>query len=314
MDIRAYQDGDQEAVIALWLATDLGVNPLNDLADDIALCRDSGHGDILVGEDGGAIIATIMVGHDGHRGWYYFLATAPDRQRQGLGRAMVEAGEAWLRERGLPKAELMVRDINAQATAFYEALGYVPEPVKVLSRRLDEQVHKFVEKTVETTVTYLEMEAPPGTPPVSLPAERIALLRCTEPSAGFYRYLYDAVGRPWQWTNRTRLTDAELLEIITDEAVEIYVLYDEGEPAGYVELDRRAAPVIGIAYFGIIEHFIGRRLGPYMLDWAIRLAWSYGPERLIVDTCTLDHPKALPMYQRAGFTPYKQETVQQIVF
>ncbi len=314
MDIRAYQDADQEAVIALWTMTGLGVNPLNDLQADIALCRGSGHGDILVGEDRGEIIATIMVGHDGHRGWYYFLATAPTRQREGLGRAMVEAGESWLKERGLAKAELMVRDINAEATAFYEALGYVSEPVKVLSRRLDGQVHKFVEKTAETTVTYLEMMARPGTPAVTLPAERIALLRCTEPSVGFYRYLYDAVGRLWQWTNRCRLTDAELLEIIADEAVEIYVLYDEGEPAGYVELDRRAAPDIEIGYFGIVEHFIGRRLGPYMLDWAIRLAWSYGPERLIVNTCTLDHPKALSMYQRAGFAPYKQETVQQIVF
>ena len=313
MDIRPYTEADEAAVIALWELSGLTINPLNDPRADIALCRATGHGEILIGEDAGQLVATVMVGHDGHRGWYYYLATAPDRRRQGLGRAMVEAGEAWLRERGLTKVELMVREINAAATSFYEKLDYVEEPVKVLSRRLDGQVHKFVQQTVETTITYLEMTGFPATPPLPVPAEKLALLRCTDPGVAFYRYLYDAVGRPWQWVNRKLITEGELAGIIGDDAVEIFVLYDDGQPAGFVELDRRAAPVVQIAYFGIIEHFIGRRLGPYMLDWAIRRAWSYEPERLIVDTCTLDHPKALPMYQRAGFTPYKQETVQQVV-
>jgi len=313
MEIRACTDADETAVIALWDASGLTINPLNDARADIALCRASGHGEVLVGEDDGELIATIMVGHDGHRGWYYYLASAPDRQRQGLGRAMVEAGEAWLKARGLSKAELMVRDINAGAIAFYENIGYVQEPVKVLSRRLDGKVHKFVQQTVETAITYLEMRAQPATPPVTMPAEKLALLRCYNPAVGFYRYLYDAVGRPWLWTKRKLISDAELAGIISDELVEIFVLYDDGQPAGFVELDRRIENVVEIGYFGIIEHFIGRRLGPWMLDWAIRRAWSYAPERLIVDTCTLDHPKALPMYQRAGFTPYDQETVQHIV-
>jgi GNAT superfamily N-acetyltransferase len=103
MDIRAYTPTDETAVIELWQATGLNINPLNDARADIALCTSTGHGEILIGEEDGALIATIMVGHDGHRGWYYYLATTPDRQRQGLGRAMVAAGEAWLGERGLDR-------------------------------------------------------------------------------------------------------------------------------------------------------------------------------------------------------------------
>ena len=94
---------------------------------------------------------------------------------------------------------------------------------------------------------------------------------------------------------------------IEDEAVEIYVLYADGAPAGFAELDRRSRGEIELAYFGMMPFFIGRGLGRYLLAWAIERAWSYEPERLAVNTCTLDHPKALPLYQQLGFKPYKQE-------
>jgi len=84
------------------------------------------------------------------------------------------------------------------------------------------------------------------------------------------------------------------------------VLYAGGEPAGYVELDRRAKPDIRIAYFGLAPFFIGRGLGRYLLNWAVDLAWSYGPERLLVSTWSFDHPRAFANYQKAGFRPYKQ--------
>jgi len=313
MEIRSFIKTDEDDVIALWDAAGLTVNPLNDPRADIALCRSSGHGVVLVGVEQDQLIATIMVGHEGHRGWFYYLATEPARQQEGLGRAMVAAGEAWLEKRGLPKSQLMVRDINATAIAFYDRLGYVEEQVKVLSRRLDGRPHAPVQKTVDSTITYLEMTVQPVTPPVPVPAEKLALLRCHDPSVGFYRYLYDAVGRKWQWTARKLISDEVLNQIIGDDLVEIFVLYDNGEPAGFVEIDRRRTPDIQISYFGIVEHYIGRGLGPYMLDWAIRRVWTYIPNRLILDTCTLDHPKALSMYQRAGFTPYKQETVKQVI-
>lgn len=111
--------------------------PWNDPVEDIALCRESGHGEILVAEGDGGIVASVMVGHDGHRGWLYYLAVAPERRRGGLGRRMVAEAEAWLGARGVPKVELMIRDTNSEVAAFYARLGYIQEPRIVMSRRLD---------------------------------------------------------------------------------------------------------------------------------------------------------------------------------
>ena len=161
---------------------------------------------------------------------------------------------------------------------------------------------------VEIAITRLEMLAPPDTPPVPAPAMKLALLRAEKPSTGFYLYLYDAVGRDWNWVDRKRLPEEELGAIVRDERVEIYVLYAGGVPAGYAELDRRTDPDVELAHFGLIPDFIGRGLGRYLLDWAVRRAWSAGAERVRVNTCTADHPRALPLYQRAGFRVFARET------
>jgi GNAT superfamily N-acetyltransferase len=86
------------------------------------------------------------------------------------------------------------------------------------------------------------------------------------------------------------------------------VLYVLGVPAGYVELDARIKPEIEIGYFGLLPDFIGQKLGPYLLSFAVHEAWRRRPSRLWVHTCSLDHPSALGLYQRLGFVPYKQET------
>ncbi len=163
------------------------------------------------------------------------------------------------------------------------------------------------EGVIETTVTYLEMTGPPSHAQLAAPLRKLALLRAEQPTVSFYRYLYDAVGRPWTWVDRKHLSDDELAAIVQDELVEIYVLYVAGVPAGYAELDRRTKGEIELAYLGLVPEFVGQRLGPYLLDWAIWRAWEYEPRRLWVHTCTLDHPKALGLYQRFGFTPYRQE-------
>ncbi len=159
---------------------------------------------------------------------------------------------------------------------------------------------------IDVIVTYLEMTERPQRPRAVLPPGQHALLRLENPTAAFYRYLYNTVGEAWLWVDRRRLTDRELLAEIRHPEVEIYVLYGGGEPAGYVELDRRPYPDLNFAYFGLLPDFIGRGLGTFLLDWAIDRAWSYGPTRLTVDTCTLDHPRALGHYQRAGFRPFRQ--------
>jgi GNAT superfamily N-acetyltransferase len=162
---------------------------------------------------------------------------------------------------------------------------------------------------MDIVVTYLEMLKPPTRPTVPAPAVgKIALLRAERPTISFYRYLYNTVGEPWLWWERRRLSNDELARIIHDPLVEIYVLYVDGVPAGYAELDRRKQDEVELAYFGLVPEFIGRKLGPFLLNWAVDTAWFGKPKRLWVNTNNLDHPKALQIYQKAGFVPYKQET------
>src|SRR6185369_493618 len=95
--------------------------------------------------------------------------------------------------------------------------------------------------------------------------------------------------------------DPALAAIVNDDAVEVWVLYVAGVPAGYFELDRRQPPDIELAYFGLLPEFSRQRLGPYLLDRALRRAFPSGCSRFWVHTQTLDHPSALPLYQRLGF-------------
>ncbi|MBV6632481.1 MAG: GNAT family N-acetyltransferase [Alphaproteobacteria bacterium] len=162
--------------------------------------------------------------------------------------------------------------------------------------------------SLNVTITYLEMDERPSGAPIPAPHKsQVALMRAIEPTISFYRYLYDTVGGPWLWYERRRMATAVLRETITDYRVEILVLYVAGVPAGFAELDRRKPNVTDLAYFGLIPDFIGRRLGPFLLDAAIRRAWDGDIGKLTVNTCTLDHASALPMYQRSGFEPVRQE-------
>jgi GNAT superfamily N-acetyltransferase len=186
-------------------------------------------------------------------------------------------------------------------------VGYGVQPRLTMARWLDSGENDPSVKQIEVVITYLQMTERPIRPTIPTPAGRLALMRVEAPSVGFYRYLYNSVGEPWFWYARRRLDDNALRAAIHDPKVEIYVLYVNGEPAGYVELDRRTEPDIDFAYFGIFPQFVGRGFGPYLMNWAVDQAWQYGPKRLTVNTCTLDHPKAIRTYQRCGFVPYQQE-------
>ena len=156
-------------------------------------------------------------------------------------------------------------------------------------------------KTVSTKITFLEMLVPPNQV-VAPPVEGVEVIWEKKPKIAFYRDLYDLVGRKWQWLDRTRLTDDELRDIIHDDRVEFYVLYVDGEPAGFGELDLRGEKdQIQLMYFGLVPKFIGRGLGKYFLNWITRQAWSKNPKRLWLHTCELDHKAALPVYLKASF-------------
>ena len=133
---RIASDGDRDAVIALWQACDL-TRPWNDPVADFDRALATSMSDILVFHDRDVLIASVMVGYDGHRGWVYYLAVHPEHRRKGLGRDMMVAAEAWLRGRDAPKIQLMVRSDKADVIAFYEAFGMERQDVVTLGRRLD---------------------------------------------------------------------------------------------------------------------------------------------------------------------------------
>jgi ribosomal protein S18 acetylase RimI-like enzyme len=129
-------DADVADVIALWQTCQL-TRPWNDPAADIALARKGSNATLLVGRDNGAIVATVLVGHDGHRGWVYYLAVSPDQRHQGYGRVMMDAAEGWLRERGIEKLQLLVRPDNKSVKNFYQSLGYAEQERIIYAKWLD---------------------------------------------------------------------------------------------------------------------------------------------------------------------------------
>jgi ribosomal protein S18 acetylase RimI-like enzyme len=135
MQIRAYQKPDEAAVVALWQACDL-TRPWNDPYKDIARKLQVRPDLFLVGEVQGQVMATAMFGYEGHRGWVNYLAVAPEHQRQGHAKALMQRGEALLLASGCPKLSLQVRAGNTSVVAFYQALGYQEDVVVCLGKRL----------------------------------------------------------------------------------------------------------------------------------------------------------------------------------
>ena len=133
---REIADADVESVVALWQACGL-TRAWNDPYKDIAFARNSAGSTVLVLERDGRIVASVMAGHDGHRGMLYYVAVDPALQRQGHGKAAVRAAEEWLGQRGVWKVNLLVRAENAAVKGFYEALGYEVNPVLCMARKIE---------------------------------------------------------------------------------------------------------------------------------------------------------------------------------
>jgi GNAT superfamily N-acetyltransferase len=266
---------------------------------------------MLVDGNAGTIIGSILVGHDGLRGWIYKLAVAESERGKGRGAALVHAAERWLTARGVPKCNLMIRATNAGVISFYEKLGYQVSGHAVMGhwlRATPQGAPVDMEPAmIDVLVTNLEMVEAPMRPGPALPRGNHALMRLDRPTTGFYRYLYDSVSEGSFWFKRRQMTDTELAGLITHPEVEILVLYAGGQPAGFVELDRRQANEIRIPHFGLLPGFGGRGLGRYLLHWAVENAWSHQPARLVAETTSLDHPRTLGTYQRVGFRPSSQQ-------
>ncbi len=153
-------------------------------------------------------------------------------------------------------------------------------------------------------VTFLRQEQPPAPAPIELPPHT-GIVRVHKPTFGFYRYLYDSVGAQYVWWLRRTVPQAQLAALITAPGVSVHVLYQGNEPAGFFELDARAVHTVNLSYFGLLPHALGAGLGTTLLRVAMATAWAHKPRALTVNTCTADHPRALPNYLRAGFTPVR---------
>jgi len=161
---------------------------------------------------------------------------------------------------------------------------------------------------IEVTRTYLQLDQPEKLNPAALGDPRVRIDRVAECPASFYRYLYAEVGRYYHWTDRLPWTDEEIRTHLARPEIILWVMYSEGAPAGYFELERHPDDSIEIAYFGLIQEFLGRGLGKSLLTVAAQQAWSDGANRVWLHTCTLDDAAALPNYLKRGFKAFKQET------
>ncbi len=136
LEIRVMRDDELERVVELWHACGL-TRPHNDPHRDIEKARAKPGSEILVGLDNGKVVASVMVGHDGHRGVVYYVSADPDVQGKGIGRQIMAAAEDWLKTQGIWKLNLMIRADNVAVRSFYERLGYDIEERTVMAKWLD---------------------------------------------------------------------------------------------------------------------------------------------------------------------------------
>ena len=157
-------------------------------------------------------------------------------------------------------------------------------------------------------VTTLEMRALPPPDRAALARPDLKMRLVEWPDVAWYRALFRAVGERWLWFSRLRLQDDALAAILHDPAVEVYALQSQGRDIGLLELDFRRAGEIELAFLGVIPEAIGCGAGHFLMAQAMeRVRRQDGPIRFWVHTCTLDHPKALDFYIRAGFTPVRRQ-------
>ena len=136
LQIRSFETADEPSVVQLWKDAGLTVpwnDPHRDIQRKLAVQSDL----LLVGSIDGKIVASVMAGYDGHRGWVYYLAVQPDLQRGGIGRQMMEEAEARLKSLGCPKIDLMVRSSNTQVIEFYKSIGYKIVDFVTMGKRLE---------------------------------------------------------------------------------------------------------------------------------------------------------------------------------
>jgi GNAT superfamily N-acetyltransferase len=160
---------------------------------------------------------------------------------------------------------------------------------------------------VDVTRTHLELRSPEALRRVAAPAVPVTLRRLHPIRAAEYRELYTLVGERWLWRDRLVWTDDELDTYLSSPNVHIWALSRGGTAAGYFELQQHGSDAVEVMYFGLAPAFMGQRLGGWLLTRAVEEAFALGPRRVVLNTCTLDAPQALPNYLARGFSIVREE-------
>lgn len=269
--------------------------------------------------------ANLRSGHmPGARNLHYRLLT-DDRTRR---LKSVESLQNLLSELGVEEGRQVITTCGSGVTAaalsfVLDGLGYktsVYDGSWAEWGRLDEGtpvVHDLTELdgmaiapmvTVEATFTALDMNHPWGKPAPQPPMGNLALLKASHIPADFYRYLHHIIGRPWHWTDRLVLDDKSLKELLAEPMRDIYILYSGGVPVGFFEINAKHPNEVRIPYVGVRPDMIGRGLGRFMIESAVAYAWRHAPQHVTLYTTSLDHPRALQLLQKVGFSVISQTT------
>ena len=162
-------------------------------------------------------------------------------------------------------------------------------------------------EVLDYTITYLAMEDRPASPPPSPIGSALALIRAEDPPVSYFLYLYGTVGAAHEWTDWFEASADDQAAFVSDPGISLFTLMVDGWPGGFFMLDTREGHICDLAYFGLVPEAVGRGLGHWFLSTAVQTAWDLpNIRRLTVNTCTLDHRRALPLYQRVGFVPERQ--------
>ncbi len=165
----------------------------------------------------------------------------------------------------------------------------------------------------DVTIKFLEMNAPGELRPKRTSLPGVTVARVPAPIPELNRFFYATVGAEYKWTDRLSWPLAKWREYLERPDIDTYVLAVDGIPAGFFELMRHDNGDIEIKYFGLIGAYIGKGLGAHMLTAAAGAAWGAGAKRVIVDTCSLDHPNAFDHYVARGFKLYRTDVVNKDV-
>lgn len=160
-----------------------------------------------------------------------------------------------------------------------------------------------VAEEVSVNITRLEMTSQ-STVAVPVPAGvRMAIMLAENMPVHFYRYLYEVIGKPHHWMLRRTQSDEKVASILQAEETRILLLYVDGCPAGFAELRLNLPESVDVLYFGLVPDYQGRGLARFFFAEILSSAWAHSPQKLKLETNTLDSPKALQLYQRMGFSP-----------